>query len=130
MTIKTFLLQPPAFWFVWPQLCIGPMNLGLTRPLLFLSPSLYNSPCMKASKLRDKVLEQRIANLFRKPADSEDGEPVSQAPELEVRLFYTKSGRSEGGWLSQTSWYCQDSRQGAIILCSCNSPLCLVIMFL
>ena len=127
---KLSLLQTPAFWFVWAQLCIGPTNLGSTRPLLFLSPSLYSSPRMKASKLRDEVLEQRIATLFRKPEDWEDNEPVSQTPELEVRLFYTKSGRSECGWLSQTSWYCKDSRGGAIILCSCSTPLCLVIMFL
>ena len=66
---KLSLLQTPAFWFVWAQLCIGPTNLGSTRPLLFLSPSLYSSPRMKASKLRDEVLEQRIATLFRKPED-------------------------------------------------------------
>ena len=64
---KLSLLQTPAFWFVWAQLCIGPTNLGSTRPLLFLSPSLYSSPRMKVSKLRDEVLEQRIATLFRKP---------------------------------------------------------------
>ena len=45
---------------------------GVTESKLVLLPS------WKAKKLRDKLLGQRIATLFRKPADWDDGGQVSQ----------------------------------------------------
>ena len=44
----------------------------------------------QANKLRNELLGQGIATLFRKPADGEDGGLVSQRtifPELEFRLL-------------------------------------------
>ena len=61
------------------------------------------------SKLRDKLLGQGIATLFRKPADRKNGGLLSQRTiltGLEFRLVFVLKG--EGVWLIATNCLLQE----------------------
>ena len=80
--------------------------------------------CMQANIQRDDAMGQRIATLFRKPAEIDDG-LVSQRtilPELEFKLLLCQKERGSS-WLMRTSWCWPAPRGNVIILCSCNFPV-------